>query len=618
MTAIHSVAGALRPERPMVVRPPFQAPHHTASAAALVGGGVGVARPGAVSLAHRGVLFLDEAPEFSRVVLDTLRQPMERGEVELARGDATVTYPARFQLVLAANPCPCGRGGGRGLDCVCTPDQKRRYAARHQRPAARPRRPAGAGAPGHQGRARRGHGAASRARRCASASSWPATGPGDGSPDSPGRPTPRCPARRCARPTGCSRTGGRRAGRGRARSADRAGRRPGPAGRLDARRPRRRSTGPAPPRSRPPWCCAAGGCRGRPERRAEGADAALPARRARRRTARRRAGARARAARCWRGSRPTTGRCAGSSTTGPGSRCRRSTHGERCRLTAAGATSSRATASGRPSSWPWVLPRPGGCSSWAASCGVPRLGRSRSSVRGRRRSTALHVASELATDLAARGWAVVSGGAYGIDAAAHRVRSPAEASRSPRWRSASTWPTREATPTSSPGSGERRGARVGVPTGRHAHQAPVPAAQPHHRRAHPRHGRGRGGPSLGCAEHRRRRPAARASGDGRAGPGHLGESAGCHRLARGDEPARIVTDASEVIEEVGLVGELAERREPAAPGQGRARPHARCASWRPCRPRRPVGVADLAVARRGGRRRDRRHRAAAGRCRPGP
>jgi magnesium chelatase family protein len=67
---------------------------------------------------------------FHRAVLDTLRQPMERGEVELARGDATVTYPARFQLVLAANPCPCGRGGGRGLDCACTPDQKRRYAAR--------------------------------------------------------------------------------------------------------------------------------------------------------------------------------------------------------------------------------------------------------------------------------------------------------------------------------------------------------------------------------------------------------------------------------------------------------------------------------------------------------
>ena len=135
VTAVHSVAGVLRRECPIVVRPPFQAPHHTASAAALVGGGVGVARPGAVSLAHRGVLFLDEAPEFHRSVLDTLRQPMERGAVELARGDATVNYPARFQLVLAANPCPCGRSGGggsagKGLDCSCTPDQKRRYATR--------------------------------------------------------------------------------------------------------------------------------------------------------------------------------------------------------------------------------------------------------------------------------------------------------------------------------------------------------------------------------------------------------------------------------------------------------------------------------------------------------
>lgn len=133
VTAIHSVAGTLGNETPLVVRPPFQAPHHTATAAALVGGGAGVARPGAVSLAHRGVLFLDETPEFARSVLDTLRQPMERGEVELARGDATVTYPSRFQLVLAANPCPCGRGGGataRALECACTPDQRRRYGAR--------------------------------------------------------------------------------------------------------------------------------------------------------------------------------------------------------------------------------------------------------------------------------------------------------------------------------------------------------------------------------------------------------------------------------------------------------------------------------------------------------
>jgi magnesium chelatase family protein len=130
VTAVHSVAGTLTPEHPMVVRPPFQAPHHTASAPALVGGGAGVARPGAVSLAHRGVLFLDEAPEFSPRTLETLRQPMETGTVVLARSESRVRYPARFMLVMAANPCPCGRSSGRGLDCTCTPQQKMRYSSR--------------------------------------------------------------------------------------------------------------------------------------------------------------------------------------------------------------------------------------------------------------------------------------------------------------------------------------------------------------------------------------------------------------------------------------------------------------------------------------------------------
>ena len=130
VTAVHSVAGTLSPEHPMVVRPPFQAPHHTASAPALIGGGAGVARPGAASLAHRGVLFLDEAPEFSSRALETLRQPMETGSVVLARSESSVRYPAHFLLILAANPCPCGRSTGRGLDCTCTPQQKMRYSAR--------------------------------------------------------------------------------------------------------------------------------------------------------------------------------------------------------------------------------------------------------------------------------------------------------------------------------------------------------------------------------------------------------------------------------------------------------------------------------------------------------
>jgi magnesium chelatase family protein len=130
VTAIHSVAGELPAARPLITTPPFRAPHHTASAAALVGGGSGVARPGAASLAHRGVLFLDEAPEFSRASLEALRQPLEHGRVALSRAAATVTYPARFQLVLAANPCPCGLAGNGPTSCTCTPIQRIRYLAR--------------------------------------------------------------------------------------------------------------------------------------------------------------------------------------------------------------------------------------------------------------------------------------------------------------------------------------------------------------------------------------------------------------------------------------------------------------------------------------------------------
>ena len=108
-------------------RPPLQAPHHTASVAALVGGGSHLARPGAISLAHHGVLFLDEAPEFSPRALDALRQPLESGYVVLHRGGGAVRYPARFQLVLAANPCPCGKPA---TNCNCPPMTKRRHEQR--------------------------------------------------------------------------------------------------------------------------------------------------------------------------------------------------------------------------------------------------------------------------------------------------------------------------------------------------------------------------------------------------------------------------------------------------------------------------------------------------------
>jgi magnesium chelatase family protein len=130
VTAIHSVAGTLPPGSPLLTEPPYCAPHHTATKAAIVGGGSGVIHPGAASLAHRGCLFLDEAPEFGRDVLDALRQPLESGEVVVARSGLTARFPARFTLVLAANPCPCAKGPGPGAGCSCTPAARRRYLAR--------------------------------------------------------------------------------------------------------------------------------------------------------------------------------------------------------------------------------------------------------------------------------------------------------------------------------------------------------------------------------------------------------------------------------------------------------------------------------------------------------
>jgi magnesium chelatase family protein len=129
VTAIHSVAGTLPPEAPLVTRPTFEAPHHSATMAALVGGGSGQIRPGALCRAHRGVLFLDEAPEFPRAVLDTLRQPLERGQVTIHRAAGSATFPCRAQLVLAANPCPCASAAG-DTACTCSPLERRRYTAR--------------------------------------------------------------------------------------------------------------------------------------------------------------------------------------------------------------------------------------------------------------------------------------------------------------------------------------------------------------------------------------------------------------------------------------------------------------------------------------------------------
>jgi len=126
VTAIHSAAGLLGSGHALITRPPFRAPHHTATRAAILGGGTGTIRPGEAALAHRGVLFLHDAPEFSRDILTSLRQPLQHGEVTVARAGSTVRLPAKFTLIASTAPCPCGCRA----DCSCSALQARRYRAR--------------------------------------------------------------------------------------------------------------------------------------------------------------------------------------------------------------------------------------------------------------------------------------------------------------------------------------------------------------------------------------------------------------------------------------------------------------------------------------------------------
>ena len=132
VTRIHSVAGLLSPRHPLVVEPPFRAPHHGASTASIVGGGPNP-RPGEVSLAHRGVLLLDELPEFLRPVLESLRQPLEDGLVAVARVGGRAVFPASFQLVATMNLCPCGGRGDPAAECACTPQRLVRFRERLSR-----------------------------------------------------------------------------------------------------------------------------------------------------------------------------------------------------------------------------------------------------------------------------------------------------------------------------------------------------------------------------------------------------------------------------------------------------------------------------------------------------
>ena len=129
VTAIHSVVGLLDSDAGLLTAPPFRAPHHTASDVALVGGGA-IPRPGEISLAHNGVLLLDETAEFARHVLDGLRQPLEEGVIRIARAARTAVFPARFMLAATMNPCPCGYRGDPARECRCTPQAVERYQGR--------------------------------------------------------------------------------------------------------------------------------------------------------------------------------------------------------------------------------------------------------------------------------------------------------------------------------------------------------------------------------------------------------------------------------------------------------------------------------------------------------
>ena len=138
-TRIHSVAGLLDDARGLVGTRPFRAPHHTISDAGLIGGGA-IPRPGEVSLGHHGVLFLDELPEFERNVLEVMRQPLEDGAVTISRAATSITFPARFMLAAAMNPCPCGFFGDPTRQCHCSPPQIQRYVSKISGPADRPHR----------------------------------------------------------------------------------------------------------------------------------------------------------------------------------------------------------------------------------------------------------------------------------------------------------------------------------------------------------------------------------------------------------------------------------------------------------------------------------------------
>lgn len=136
ITKIHSVAGTLKPDTPIIINRPFRSPHHTISATSLVGGGK-IPKPGEISLAHLGVLFLDELPEFNQHTLEVLRTPLEDGQVTISRVNGSLTYPCEFMFVASMNPCPCGYYGLTDKECTCTQQAINKYMGKISRTAIR-------------------------------------------------------------------------------------------------------------------------------------------------------------------------------------------------------------------------------------------------------------------------------------------------------------------------------------------------------------------------------------------------------------------------------------------------------------------------------------------------
>ena len=241
VTAIHSAAGLLGPGHALITRPPFRAPHHTATRAAILGGGTRIIRPGEAALAHRGVLFLHDAPEFPRDILTSLRQPLQHGEITVTRAGMTARFPAKFTLIASTAPCPCGAR----TNCACSALQARRYRARLAGESAATSRSSSMSCRPVPVQPAPSPRTVTRTPSPRRASPTPATAPAAGPGTPPGRPTATSPPRSCAAPGRPPPKRSPRQPRRRSRGDQRPRRAPGHPGGLDPGRPGRHPPGPA-------------------------------------------------------------------------------------------------------------------------------------------------------------------------------------------------------------------------------------------------------------------------------------------------------------------------------------------------------------------------------------